>query len=301
MSIGIGNILKNIFLIPRPSHPVWVPSGDPEKDHGLPSTHTMSATTLPWYYLLFLYYLEPRSPVSLLEIGLVFLWTVSVALSRVYNGHHTPLDVGVGALLGVTMLAAFTFEIRHWVDAIILSHSFTGMFTLIGTFVSALVLHPVPPKIPTPAFPETGLVTGTATGAVLGAWIRHNSVNSHHVYSYICEFFHWNSCSYPPPLSPFLANRILLVYILRFILGVVVVMIVRVVVKKVATLVILRGAKLINKNTKYTATTIRHTEVETAVKYITYTCIALVTTTSNLFFVPIGLHLPVDDIGCSKF
>lgn len=293
MSVGIGNILKNFFLIPRPPHPpVWA-HAEHEKDHGLPSTHTMTAITIPWYFLIYTTYLEPTFPLPPITSALVFVWTTSVVASRVYNGHHTPMDVIAGAVLGVAILAFWTFQLRLIVDAIIVNNTLTGILTVFATSISILALHPTPPKVPTPAHAETGLVTGTSTGTILGLWTRvvHDSRS---VYMAYRSLFHLDQ-PYPVQLS-FLSNNFVLVCLLRFVVGVIWVMIARAVVKKLGTLIVLQIARAFN-NKKYTSkAAFKYSEAEVAVKFLTYTAVGFAAVyISHISFAFLGLHLPLDD------
>jgi len=293
MAVGLGNILKNFFLVPRPSHPpVWVHT-ETEKDHGLPSTHTMTAITLPWYFIIFHSYLEPSFTLPSFVFGLAVMWTVSVIMSRLYNGHHTPMDVAVGALLGIGILAFWTFQLRPVVDSIVTSDTLAGVLTIVGTAISILVLHPTPPKIPTPAYPETGLVTGTATGAALGLWSKasHKPLA---VYTACRTYFGL-------PISPLpwtlFEDNFILVCVVRFVIGVAIVAVVRLVIKALSTFLVLQAARMLNRNTKYASKlAFKYSEAEVAVKYITYTAIGFSATyLAHIVFAFAGVYLPLDD------
>lgn len=287
MSVGIGNILKNIFRIPRPPHPpVWI-HVDTEKDYGLPSTHTMTAITLPWYFVIFFTYLEPLQSLPTSIIVACVVWTISVILSRLYNGHHSPMDVLFGALLGFGFLALWTFQLRPIVDSFVVENTYTGLFTLVGMFVSCLALHPLPPKIMTPAHAETGLVAGTATGTFFGLWLR--VVNDPR---YMYSLF----SSSPVPQFAFLQANPMVLYFLRFIVGAVIVTTIRAVVKKVSTKVV-----LFFMDAKYSKGGFKYSEAEVVVKYITYICVGWgATWLAPVVFSFIGLHFALDDVIIAK-
>jgi len=255
----------------------------------------MTAITIPWYFLIFYTYLDTSAfQLSPITIILVFLWTASVVASRVYNGHHSPLDVIVGAVLGVVILVVFTFQLRVMVDAVFLNNSVAGILTVFGTLISILALHPTPPKVPTPAYPETGLVTGTCAGAILALWTRvtHDPQSFYLAYH---SLFHMDQ-PYPPQF-PFLSNHLVLVYLLRFVVGVILVMITRLVVKKTGTWLVLQIAHVLNIKKYDTKTGFKFSEAETAVKFLTYCAVGFTTTfTSHVAFVFLGLHLPLDDV-----
>lgn len=287
MSVGIGNILKNIFKIPRPPHPpVWVHT-DTEKDYGLPSTHTMTAITLPWYFVIYFNYLDPVHVLPSSTLVVCVLWSLSVIISRLYNGHHSPMDVVGGALLGISFLALWTFQLRLIVDSFLVDNTYTGFFTLTGVFISALALHPVPPKVLTPAHAETGLVAGTASGTFFGLWLRVANDP---------RFMYSLYSSGAVPHFTFLLTHPLLLYTLRFLIGVLIVATIRSVVKKLATKLV-----LLLVDAKYSKGGFKYSEAEVAVKYITYSAVGWgATWLVPVVFTFIGLHLPLDDIIISK-
>lgn len=288
MSVGIGNILKNIFKIPRPPHPpVWVHT-DTEKDYGMPSTHTMTAITLPWYFVIFFNYLEPVHTLPSSTLVVCVLWSLSVIISRLYNGHHSPMDVVAGAILGIGFLALWTLQLRHIVDSFVVENTYTGFFTLVGVFISALAFHPLPPKVMTPAHAETGLVAGTATGAFFGLWLRVANDPR-----YMFSLF----SSHAIPHFTFLLTNPLVLYTLRFIVGVVIVGTLRAVVKKVATRLV-----LLLMDSKYSKEGgFKYSEAEVAAKYMTYTAVGWgATWLAPVVFTFIGLHLPLDDVIIAK-
>ena len=287
MSVGIGNILKNFFLIPRPPcPPVWTHT-EAQKDHGLPSTHTMTAITIPWYFIIYSNYMEPITPLHPTVIVLAVVWTLSVAISRLYNGHHSPMDVVVGAMLGLAFLMVWTIHLQPLVDFFIVNSTLTGIITMVGTGASILALHPVPPKVPTPAHAETGLVVGTASGTVLALWLRV-TYDPHTIYSL------WSSSS-PPPQLPLLLAHPALVYFLRFVVGVIIVATARIVVKQLGTSLVLWIARMLN--TRHTKSNFKYSEAEVVVKYLTYAAIGFgANWVAPVLFLFLGLQHPLDDV-----
>lgn len=303
MSVGFGNILKNIFLIPRPPHPpVWVHT-DKEKDHGMPSTHTMTAVSLPWYFLIYYHYLDyvdhSVTPYFATVVVLT-IWTSSVMISRVYNGHHTPIDVFVGLGLGVAILSVFTSHLRFLVDDVLRNELPVGLLAVVAASLAVLATHPVPGKIATPAHAETGLVTGTMTGAYMGLWIR-----MHYPLKAISSILYHAVWTTAPSVLPhtFLSDLPLpLIHILRFIIGGVVVATARAVVKQLGFTATMWFARATGSRARYaTKEGYKHSEAEAYVKYATYTAVGL----SVTFFVPIvcalvGMNLPVDNLAMPK-
>lgn len=106
----LNQLLKAIFLIPRP----WVL--DPEftivesaraaaTGYSFPSGHTQSAATVFGMTAAW----RKKTGVTISCIVIILL----VALSRMYLGVHTPLDVGVSLLTGTLCVVGFTWLFDH--------------------------------------------------------------------------------------------------------------------------------------------------------------------------------------------
>ncbi|MBQ1821255.1 MAG: phosphatase PAP2 family protein [Clostridia bacterium] len=135
-------ILKAIFMIPRP----WVldPNFQPVESaiaaatgFSFPSGHTTTACLALGAIAIYM-----KKKWAYIVAAIV---TLLVAFSRMYLGVHTLLDVGVGLLIGVIMLAVFTALFRKNEDKTV----FVNVFMCIGLLLSAvlvvyLVLNPVP-------------------------------------------------------------------------------------------------------------------------------------------------------------
>jgi len=171
--VGLGNWLKNIFLIPRPPHPrVWTPENKQKSDHGFPSTHTISFVGAPIYFMLYQYhdkvYRVQSYPLSFGTAAfLTFILAASVIFSRLYNGYHSPLDVGGGAIIGLITVTSWYISIRYWYDTFLMWNSFYAPMLALVIGASMVVLHPRPNE-PTAALPESGMLFGSAAGTTIG-------------------------------------------------------------------------------------------------------------------------------------
>ncbi|KAN0033409.1 hypothetical protein ACTA71_002836 [Dictyostelium dimigraforme] len=176
LTIGGGNILKNTFTLPRPPPNIVWTNTTHQKDHGLPSTHTASAFGLTFYFLIYTYCLFPTIGesfnISLLSMFFIVLfWSTSVMFSRLYNGHHTPMDVIAGLIVAITSIFATTYQLRFFMEGMGLSKTFLfGPMVYIGILSAILFFHPQANTGPTPAYPETGLVCGASLGSLIGLW-----------------------------------------------------------------------------------------------------------------------------------
>jgi len=283
MNIILGNILKNIFLVPRPAvPPVWTPAGKQHEDHGPPSTHTMNAIGIPLYSVLFAFFdthllAHKHSVVTLsLEVSVVLglLWAISISSSRIYNGYHNVLDVVMGAILSTITSVVFFVYLRHWLDVWVLTYElYVPVMTLIGG-VLALMWHPTPKDKTTPAHAESALLAGVFVGTLSGYWLNHHVTG---------PFFRGEPIlapEYVAMVQLLLQQHPSILHILRVVTGMAVVLVIRLLAKKLFTTLVLAHNNKI--------------DVFVPVKYFTYMSIAF----SVVSLAPhvmnwVGLHYPI--------
>jgi membrane-associated phospholipid phosphatase len=171
--IGIGNCLKNIFLVPRPPHPrVWTPEGVQKSDHGFPSTHTITFVSAPIYFMLYHYidkiYRIPFYPITFTTaLVAISICSLSVIGSCIYNGYHSFQDVLGGTGYGLLLAALFYTSIRHSLDFLLTWNSYYAPLVAFAIPALLLTYHPRPPEA-TAALPESGMTLGTTAGTVVG-------------------------------------------------------------------------------------------------------------------------------------
>jgi len=266
-SVGGGNMLKNYLQSPRPPHKiVWVNRSSPESDSGFPSTHTMTAFTIPWYLLVF-YWETTATPTILMGLAVLLLWSLSIAVSRVYNGHHFIVDVIGGLFLSIGILTVWTQYLRYIIDPIISHPSLLIPAAFIGGAIGILYMHPRPPS-PNPAITETALVLGTCLGTFLAIWTHH--------YSQMPTGFGYKIVDAMDVFSDVLA-----LLVARFVIGGALVAAVRELAKRVSLpLLLLSHTKLLSSDQKkykrivYNRTNYKYSVVDTALKLITYTAVS---------------------------
>jgi len=99
-SCYVGHILKDLLQLPRPyANTVVRLEHHHECEYGLPSTHAIAATTLPLCIAFHCYNYGLFDP--LVYVPLAVLFWLSVCLSRIYLGVHSPADLFWGTVVGV--------------------------------------------------------------------------------------------------------------------------------------------------------------------------------------------------------
>lgn len=284
VGIGLGNWLKNVFLIPRPPHPrVWTPEGVQKTDHGFPSTHTITFISAPLYFMLYHYvdkfYRIPFYPVTFTTaFTLVTLCSASVIGSRIYNGYHTPMDVCGGATYGVLVAIIWYFFLRYCLDFLLLWNSFYAPMVAFAIPALLLIYHPRPPEA-TAAIPESGMTLGTSAGTVIGVQMG-NLLNL----STVIEPYTLPKDSV---FSPFVATEFAL-HLTRFLVGMVIVAIIRSVCKAYYTKLVQQyyAGSPVEKDVNW---------IQAVVKFLNYFTIAFaITSWIQVVFRFIGLHTDYD-------
>ena len=167
LSAWTNSFIKNLFKIPRPSDPALrVPL--PETSPSFPSGHAQSAVT-NWGYLA-------------LHLGRPFGWAIAavlilgIGLSRIVLGVHFPEDVIGGWIIGLVLLAVYTplapvvgrWTIRQKVPV--------QVALAVGVPLALIFLHPSDPGGLYPAESATKTMSaliGMGVGVLMErAWVR---------------------------------------------------------------------------------------------------------------------------------
>ena len=143
IGLYIGNLLKITFEIPRPSnvwiHPTLIKTDSSNlKDYGFPSTHSMNAISNTLYITLYNILYNQNNQI-LIPILLSCVWALSIMLSRLYLGVHTPCDVIGGALLGLFVATVWLY-IGFYIDMLCISLG--PLYVLMnGSLLCAILLY----------------------------------------------------------------------------------------------------------------------------------------------------------------
>ncbi|KAI0782469.1 PAP2-domain-containing protein [Irpex lacteus] len=98
---GAAKVAKRFVRQPRPTQPL---PGRQKQTYGMPSTHSATITFYAVYTILAARYLPIHYslPSNARSLGpsIVVPWAATIAISRIWLGHHTWPQVGAGSLLG---------------------------------------------------------------------------------------------------------------------------------------------------------------------------------------------------------
>jgi len=159
LSLSCGNILKNIFCMPRPASPP-VRALDNEHDWGMPSTHTINAITLGGLVMWTMFKINLTLNAQLYFLLGLMIWTFMVVGSRLYLGVHSIIDVKVGAVVGLALLFGFVPLSETYVEWVF--NDIWAPITFGLCCAAVLYFHPQP-------YPTTSLYTSaTILGMLYG-------------------------------------------------------------------------------------------------------------------------------------
>lgn len=156
----IGNAMKDLVSAPRPSQLKFAEvriaqtqanAKEKEKnaaEYGFPSSHAMNSLAYNFYFVLVLHrYGAVGDEVASYWYGVVMAFVCTVAMSRVYLGLHTPIDILGGAVAGLAVVTAYSR--LQWVsgvfDTFLYGGHAAGRVVWAGLICLVLLrLHPTP-------------------------------------------------------------------------------------------------------------------------------------------------------------
>ncbi|XP_042593307.1 sphingosine-1-phosphate phosphatase 1 [Cyprinus carpio] len=253
----LGQCTKDVIRWPRPaSPPVVKVEMFYNSEYSMPSTHAMSGTAIP-LSLFLLTYRRWEYPL-LLGLSLAISWCVLVCLSRIYMGMHSILDIIAGFLYSLLILVVFspaldiidTFNRTHpYAPLIIISlHVGLGLFSFtLDTWSTSRG--------------DTAQILGSGAGIALASHIN----------------YHLGLLPDPPasmfPLQPpsFTLSLIGLC-LLRFLLGVIILLATRAIMKALTIPLICWLFGIPSSDVRKAR---QHMEVELPYRYIVYGAVGL--------------------------
>ncbi|RXN01028.1 Sphingosine-1-phosphate phosphatase 2 [Acipenser ruthenus] len=254
----IGQVSKDLLKWPRPfSPPVVKLETRVDAEYGMPSTHAMAATSISFTFLLCTKH-RYKYP---FELGLVAAVVLSalVSLSRLYTGMHTVLDVICGVLITALVMAP-TYPFWDVFDQLQLTSPYTPVFAVVVPFLMSYYYPRLDHYSPTRG--DTTTILGVWAGCTFGFWIN----------------FQLGETYVPTGAMPFHLPPVTLAALLlacaRFLVGIVVLVVTRHVVKSLSLQALGVWFEVSTKNTE-----VRHRlEIEVPYKFVTYSSIGIVAT-----------------------
>ncbi len=134
-------VLKNSLCLPRPPVPPVVPISRCS-DWGFPSHHSVLNVAVPWYIWIYVYLHCDWSSLAMSTLlFIVFAWSFNIMFSRLYLGVHSPADILCGGIMGCIILTLW-LQIDERVDRNLESGQF--ILSLLAAALFGISIHPDP-------------------------------------------------------------------------------------------------------------------------------------------------------------
>ncbi|XP_076978540.1 sphingosine-1-phosphate phosphatase 1 [Tamandua tetradactyla] len=248
----LGQCTKDVIRWPRPASPPVVKlEVFYNSEYSMPSTHAMSGTAIPISMVL-LTYGRWQYP---LTYGLILIacWCSLVCLSRIYMGMHSILDIIAGVLYAILILAVF-YPFVDLIDTFNQTYRYAP-FIIIGLHL-ALGIFSFTLDTWSTSRGDTAEILGSGAGIAYGSHVTYN-----------LGLISDPSLDMLPLARPPLTVTLFGKAVLRLFLGMVIVLIVRDIMKKIT---IPLACKIFNIPCDDVRKARQHMEVELPYRYITY-------------------------------
>lgn len=264
----LGQCTKDILRWPRPpSPPVVKVEVFYNSEYSMPSTHAMSGTAIP-ISLLLLTYGRWQYP-FIWGLFLTLSWCSLVCLSRIYMGMHTILDVIVGVLYAVLILIVF-HPVFDFIDSFNLTYRYAPL--IIISLHLSLGLFSFTLDTWSTSRGDTAQILGSGAGIACASHVN-----------YRLGFLPDPTPDMLPFIPPSITIGLITKSLLKFCIGVVILLLTRAVMKKITIPV---ACKILNIPSDDIRKARQQMEVELPYRYITYGTVGF----SALFLVPRILH-----------
>nr|XP_054766560.1 sphingosine-1-phosphate phosphatase 2-like [Lytechinus pictus] len=165
----VGQSSKEIIKWPRPLSP---PAAPLERryfqEYGMPSTHAMVGTLVP-FTVLVVTWDKVEYPK---EIGIILatFYTLLVCMSRLYKGMHYILDIIMGIVITVILMAV-VFQFLESLDAFLITHRYAPLFAMATAFFLSIIYPTRDGWSSTRG--DTIVIMGVTTGIYSSLWLCH--------------------------------------------------------------------------------------------------------------------------------
>ncbi|KAM9840179.1 sphingosine-1-phosphate phosphatase 1-like [Aulostomus maculatus] len=254
-NLFVGQSTKDMVRWSRPaSPPVVKVEVFYNSEYSMPSTHAMTGTAIP-FCLFMLSYGRWQYP-FLLGLSVALSWSVLVCVSRVYMGMHSILEVITGFLYSLVILAVFQ-QILDKIDTFYMTDHYAPLVIIVSHVSLGLVAFSLDSWSTSRG--DTAQALGTGAGAALATHVNYQL-----------------GLLMDPPLSslpltlPPISTSMVVFSLLRFFLGVAVLLLTRMVMKAMTIPFLCRLLGLSSNDVRQAR---QHMEVELPYRYIVYSVV----------------------------
>ncbi|XP_051264674.1 sphingosine-1-phosphate phosphatase 1 [Dicentrarchus labrax] len=254
-NLFVGQSTKDMIRWSRPaSPPVVKVEVFYNSEYSMPSTHAMTGTAIP-FCVFMLTYGRWQYP-FLFGFSVALSWSVLVCVSRVYMGMHSILEVITGFLYSLLILAFFQ-PILGKIDNFYMMDHYAPLVIIVSHVSLGLVAFSLDSWSTSRG--DTAQALGTGAGAALATHVNHQL-----------------GLLLDPPLSslpltlPTISTSLVVLSLLRFLVGVAVLLVTRMVMKAVTIPFLCRLFGLPSDDVRQAR---QHMKVELPYRYIVYSVV----------------------------
>lgn len=254
-NLFVGQSTKDMVRWSRPaSPPVVKVEVFYNSEYSMPSTHAMTGTAIP--FCLFMLTYGRWQYTFLFGFSLALSWSVLVCVSRVYMGMHSILEVITGFLYSLLILAFF-HPILDKIDSFYMMGSYAPLVIVVSHVSLGLVAFSLDSWSTSRG--DTAQALGTGAGAALATHVNYQL-----------------GLLLDPPLSslpltlPPISIGLVALSLLRFVIGVAVILVTRMVMKAVTIPFLCRVFGLPSDDVRRAR---QHMKVELPYRYIVYSVV----------------------------
>ncbi|XP_040919900.1 sphingosine-1-phosphate phosphatase 1-like [Toxotes jaculatrix] len=254
-NLFVGQSTKDMVRWSRPaSPPVVKVEVFYNSEYSMPSTHAMTGTAIP-FCLFMLTYGRWQYP-FLFGFSVALSWSVLVCVSRVYMGMHSILEVITGFLYSLLVLAFFQ-PILEMIDTFYMMDHYAPLVIVVSHVSFGLVAFSLDSWSTSRG--DTAQALGTGAGAALASHVNYQL-----------------GLLLDPPLSslpltlPSISTSLVIRSLLRFLIGVAVLLVTRMVMKAVTIPFLCRLFGLPSDDVRQAR---QHMKVELPYRYIVYSVV----------------------------
>ncbi|XP_056150728.1 sphingosine-1-phosphate phosphatase 1-like [Lampris incognitus] len=264
-NLFVGQSTKDVVRWSRPaSPPVVKVEVFYNSEYSMPSTHAMTGTAIP-FCLFLLSYGRWQYP-FVLGFSVALCWSVLVCVSRVYMGMHSILEVITGFLYSLLVLAFFHHALDK-IDTFYMINPYAPLVIVLSHVSLGLVAFSLDSWSTSRG--DTAQALGTGVGAALATHVNHQL-----------------GLLVDPPLSmlpltlPLMSMTLVMHSLLRFLIGVAVLLITRMVMKAITIPFLCQVFGLPSSDVRQAR---QHMKIELPYRYIVYSVVGF----NCVFLVPL--------------